>query len=57
MKWPRSLIHFTSVVEQANVRQDCAQTVVGLGLFVLQDQGSLELGDRFKVLEVFRRTP
>jgi hypothetical protein len=57
MKWPRSLVHLTSVVEQANVRQDCAQTVVGLGLIVLQDQGSLELGDRFKVLEVFRRTP
>src|SRR4029077_14319756 len=32
MKWPRSLIHFTGVLEQSDVSQDCAQTVVGLGL-------------------------
>ena len=57
MKWPPSLKHFTSVFEQPDVRQDGAQTVVGLGLIVLQGQGSLEFGNCFNVLEVLRRTP
>ena len=35
MKWPRPLIHFTGMLEQADMRQDGAQTVVGLGLIVL----------------------
>jgi len=39
------------------MRQYRAQTIVGLRLVVLQGQGTLEFGDRFKVLEVLRRSP
>ena len=39
------------------MRQDGAETVVGMRQIVLQGEGALEFGNRFQVLEVFRRSP
>jgi hypothetical protein len=57
MKWARTLKHFTSALEKADVCEDRAQTVVGLGLIVLEGEGLLEFGNCFKVLEVLGRSP
>ena len=42
MKGPSPLKHGTSVIEQSDVSEDGAETVVGVGLIVLQGQGPLE---------------
>ena len=39
MKRPCPLVHFTSVIEQPDMCQNGAQTVVGMGQIVLQRQG------------------
>src|SRR5580704_6081949 len=57
MKKPSPFVHFTSVIEQPDVRQYGAETVVGVGEIVLQGECALEVGDGFQVLEVFRRPP
>src|SRR5262249_6617594 len=57
MKCSRPLEHFTSAVEKADVREDRAQTVVGLGLIVLKGERLLEFGNGLKVLEVVRWSP
>jgi len=57
MKGASAFIHFTRVIEESDVREDCAEAVVGLGKIVLEGEGALEFGDSFKVLEIFRRTP
>src|SRR5579863_8241944 len=54
---PSSLVHFPCTIQQADMRQDRAQTVVSMRQILLQPDGSPQFGDCIEVLEVLRRTP
>src|SRR3954452_4791356 len=57
LKGTSALEHFAGMLEQSDVRQDCAQTVVRMRQIRLQGNRSLQFANRFQMLEVLRRTP
>jgi hypothetical protein len=57
MKGAAAFIHFPGVIEKADVGEDGAEAVVGLGKIVLEGESTLEFGDSFEVLEIFGGTP
>jgi hypothetical protein len=57
MERARSFIHCARVIEQADVRQDSAQTVIGVRQIVLESDSAFEFGDGFEVLEILGRSP
>ncbi len=57
MERPSSFVHFASVIEQPDMCQDGAQTVVSMRQIVLQRERAFEVGNRFHMLEVFRWSP
>src|SRR5438270_2169679 len=57
LKRPSTLEHFPRMIEQADVREDRTEAVVGVRKIVLQRNCALEVGYSFQVLEIPGRSP
>ena len=45
------------MIEKSDMREDCAETIVGVREILLQGKRPPQFGDGFEVLEVLRRSP
>src|SRR5580704_7889812 len=57
LKRPSPFKHRARMIEQSDMCEDAAETVVGMRQIVLQGQSPLEIGNRLQMLEVLRRSP